>query len=380
MALNKLKSETLQILKNISIKDNVVYLNSGELDRKQYTDVNEALCRLLGEWNAKVGGHVFEYDPTDAIQEMNDSGILPEKNPLAFFPTPQDIIDTMFAYVDIDVLKYREDKLRALEPSAGRAAIALKLKEALPLAKIDTVELNEINQSILKNHGFDPFCGSFLDFNTSYEKTYDLILMNPPFSYTGDVYAYITHIEHAFKMLDKWGTLIAVAPTGFLHNSNKKLDAFRDWLFVNCDGLEIIDKGAFKESGTMVETCVINLTKDNWRSKPYQGYANYFVWHLMLCTDCNVGTHRLFEKHGPRKDFQKMVNEAIEKCEEPSINTVFPRCYNDLYLEAFKKLYKDDFEEEIEDKNEVEEVEEFIAVVQECIYEEASLGGLFAVA
>jgi len=374
MASNRLKPETIQILKNISIRDNVVYLNSGELERKLYSNVDEALKRLLGEWNATVRGHVFEYDPTDAIQEMIDSGILPEKNPLAFFPTPQEVIDVMFAQADIEVLGYR-DKLRVLEPSAGKAAIALKAKEALPQAQIDTVELNEINLAILKNYGFDPFCGSFLDFNTTYEQKYDLILMNPPFSYTGDAYAYITHIEHAYKMLDKWGTLIAIAPTGFLYNSNKKLDTFRDWVYANSDGLEMIDKWAFKESGTMVETCVINLTKDNWRSQPHQGHANYFVWHLLLCTECNVGTHELLKKYGPRSEFQKVVDIAIKECENPAINTVFPRCYNELYKEAFKKLYKEDFEEE-----DVEEIEESIEIEIEQLREEVSLGGLFAVA
>lgn len=339
----KLTDETIAILKSCKIENNIVYLQCGQIEKILYKEVNEALTTLFGVWNSKQGGHVFDYNPKIAINELISSRELPEKNPLAFFPTPLKIIDEMLYLCESELsyLEFKAEAARCLEPSAGQAKIAKKLREVLPLATIDTVELDPINQSYLKAEGFDPFCGSFLDFNTDYKLKYHLIVMNPPFSYKGDAFAYITHIMHAYKMLEREGTLIAIAPTSFLHNSDKKSTLFREIVFANNQDFIILEEGAFKESNTMVQTCIIHMRENPWKTKPHQGYINYHVWHFHLHANCNYDLYGAFEKANLYPDFDEIARDILQQ--KAKENTFFPETYFKEYAKTLKQDYDNEY-------------------------------------
>ncbi|MHB8744251.1 MAG: DNA methyltransferase family protein [Sulfuricaulis sp.] len=269
---------------------------TGQLDSKLYGRIKEVLVRLGGDW--KRGAFHFQMDPAPLIDSVLTLGVMPDKNPSAFFPTPRAVIAEMLMQEDIaERLQLRGALLeenpglvlpyRILEPNAGQGAIADELRALPGNHVIDLVEACEINVQVLRSKGYNPFAGRFEDFNTDGAKIYDLCIMNPPFSLNYDKKAYITHILRAYDMLDEGGILIAVAPTSFLSNTGSREQAFYDLIADNAGG-SIIDLPArsFLESGTSIGTCLITLhrTKTNWKNSPYSGQPNYFEWLFWITT------------------------------------------------------------------------------------------------
>jgi ubiquinone/menaquinone biosynthesis C-methylase UbiE len=87
--------------------------------------------------------------------------------------------------------------------------------------------------------------------------TFDAVIMNPPFEKQLD----ITHVLHAFRFLKPGGTLAAIMSASILWRSNKKTVQFRE--FLDSIGADVAENAAdaFKESGTLVRTITISLTK-----------------------------------------------------------------------------------------------------------------------
>lgn len=82
---------------------------------------------------------------------------------------------------------------------------------------------------------------------------FDRIIMNPPFSNSQDA----KHILHAYSLLKDGGTLVSVASSSIQTREGKVYDELRElpieWFEVN--------SGAFKESGTMVNTVILRIIK-----------------------------------------------------------------------------------------------------------------------
>ena len=262
-----------------------------QVDQKTYRSIDNVLKRIGGKWDSRKKKHFFKYNPLPLIQDYLDSGILPEKNPTAFFPTPPVALDAMWDRVDKSWFDYKANEtdtgIRILEPSAGIGAIADFVKGKGENVHVDTVEILPANQLVLKSKGYKPFCGSFLDFPIpeNEEEKYHLIVMNPPFSYKGDKYAYITHIQHAMKMLHPMGELIAIVPTGWAINKTKKEESFRNMLAEFGDGtMDTLPPGTFKDSGTNVKTNVIRLSNDeeSWRANPIRDCSSWHVFNFYL--------------------------------------------------------------------------------------------------
>lgn len=386
----KLSTEAISVLSNIVCHGNIAKITIPDLERGLYEEVNETLNRLMGKWDRSKGGHVFNYEPEAAIRSVVHLGFMPEKNPTAFFPTPKKLVDDMFNNLeDIHYFDYRSSEygIRVLEPSAGQGAIAKEIRSRFPTAKIDTVEFLDINQEVLKEEGFEPFCGSFLDFNTDYKIKYDLIMMNPPFSVEGDKLAFATHIEHAYKMLAEYGELVAIAPTGWIHASDKRSIAFKEWVGRGAD-YEIIEKGAFKESGTMVETCIIRKAHSPWKLKPKEGFENHYVFDFQLTVHCSYDLESHIDKNGHSdSSLDRYVDRVLEE-NNKRYGNMFPEIFRDSYRKVVRDMCNEIFEErryqnpDIEN-DEDEEVVEPIAVIEEESKEklpsdDTHFGGLFA--
>jgi Methyltransferase small domain len=199
------------------------------------------------------------------------------------------------------LLRWKEGTVRILEPSAGQGAIVDGIKAAMQeLSRcddeaidytLDLVEIDPLQCRILNYKGYEVQETDFLTYQP--RKSYDLIIMNPPFAVTGDKQAYMTHIYHAWEMLKPQGQLIAITPTGFLYSTDKRSTEFLKFVAVNgTHGKN--GKGRFKASGTGIDSCTIVLTKsDNcWRSKPREGARslNWHVWCLLLHFDNDEGS------------------------------------------------------------------------------------------
>lgn len=134
--------------------------------------------------------------------------------------TPPDVAIEM---VKLAELKYYHS---VLEPSAGTGAlVAAIFNSGHPEANVSICEMNDKNRKILLG-----VFGEILkekDFlRLGNQKTYDRIIMNPPFKGFSDV----THILKAYSLLKPDGKLVALIYKDFETNNASTYQDFRTWL------------------------------------------------------------------------------------------------------------------------------------------------------
>lgn len=254
----KIRNEILNILDKCTVEGNTVYLTCGQLDHKTYEEVNKCLENIGGQWNRKAKGHIFDSDPAELLDSLILTGETTDlKKQYQFFPTPREIGDLMCDMAEIN------ESCRVLEPSAGNGLLVDAILERHPQS-IYMVEFNPEMIKQLKHYCVEGTTtmvleqGDFLTLGLAEKIVIDRIIMNPPFSKQQD----IDHILHAFELLKPGGILVSVVSEGPFFRENRKSVEFREWL--DEVGAEIIDNdaGAFKESGTMVKTRIIKITKE----------------------------------------------------------------------------------------------------------------------
>lgn len=242
----KIEKDILNILDKCKVEGNILYLPEIQLDRSTYESVNKVLVNIGGKWNRKAKGHIFSENPTDLVENLILVGEVSDmKKEFQYFPTPKTIAEKMIEMAAI----MPNDRL--LEPSAGQGAIAELFPKENPCV---VIELNERNSKVLRDKGFGVHTKDFLEVN---DMVVDKIIMNPPFSKQQD----ITHILHAFDVLNEGGTLVSIVSESSFFRENKKSIEFREFLARN--NAEIIDlpEGTFKESGTMIKTRIVKIKK-----------------------------------------------------------------------------------------------------------------------
>lgn len=247
----RLESKILQILDNATITGNVVKLNCGQLDRDTYLAVNKALEYIGGKWNRKLGGHVFQSDPTNLLEQVILSGSVdkPETNKLEYFPTPKKIVEKMLELADI------KSGMEVLEPSAGQGAIVDEIWSQKLNCNITIIELESVNRLILEKKGYHIHGDNFLTFY-GLKTNYDRIVMNPPFGKQAD----IDHVLHAYTLLKEGGRLVSVMSAGVTFRDNNKTKKFRE-LVEDHGFIRELPEDSFKESGTGVNTVLVVLNK-----------------------------------------------------------------------------------------------------------------------
>lgn len=312
-----LSDTTLRVLNECKVNsDSFTVTIQGDLGRALYEDVNEVLTRLGGKWNKKAKAHLFPYDPAPLVNAVIDSRQMPPKNPTAFFPTPKPIVDSM---IEISRL-WNNSCARILEPSAGTGAIAEAIREHAPDATLHVCEFLDVNRSVLASKGFQIVANDFMEYQP--DEPYDYILMNPPFSLDGDKYAYVTHIMRAWELLADHGQLVAIVPPGWIDAcKNTKLNQFADFV---CDYLDFteIGAGAFKESGTMVNTYIIHGQKDSepWTRKKYNGWNSYHAWHMSLWLDNDYKLYTAIQQCKTREEFDALCASAVRDMRRQAIS------------------------------------------------------------
>ena len=169
-----------------------------------------------------------------------------------FYPTPEHFAKEILKNVDW----YQVGTI--LEPSAGKGDLLGPVKSWFKdkyrsEPDIDCIESDTNLQHILRGEGYRVVYNDFLSFNTY--KTYDLILMNPPFS-NGD-----KHLLKALDMQKKGGSIICILNAETIKNpytnSRKELARLLDKYSATIKYYS--DMFISAERPTGVEVAVINI-------------------------------------------------------------------------------------------------------------------------
>lgn len=245
----EIKRSILDIIASCEIHDNILLLPPVQLNRTDYLAVNKVLEALGGKWNRKAGGHTFDYDPSEKIEDIILTGEYTDaKKDYQFFPTPPELAEYLCDLTEID------ETTTVLEPSCGKGNIADAAWKRNP-ARLLGIELNDDLKPLLVDKPYEVLIGQ--DFLSYSEETWDRIVMNPPFSKCQDR----THILKAYERLTPSGILVSVASSSILWRTDNRSEVFRDFLSGVHATIEELDEGAFKESGTMVRTCIVKIRK-----------------------------------------------------------------------------------------------------------------------
>jgi len=246
----KVNEMVRDILAECVVEGNVLKLPDRQLDRKTYVEVNKVLEAMGGKWNRKLKGHVYDYSPKEVLEEIVLSGEYTDtKKELQFFETPEDLAIRL-----CDMAEITPD-CSVIEPSVGKGRIADEIRKRNPKALV-CFEINNGMEMYLKYKGYDVYYRDFLEVDSD-EISADRIVMNPPFSKHQD----IEHVYKAYDCLNPGGILVSVMSTSHTFRTDKKSILFREFLEQTGAEVEFLPEGTFKESGTMVTTCVVKIRK-----------------------------------------------------------------------------------------------------------------------
>ena len=239
--------DVMQTLSNAQCDGNMLKL-VGQLDRKLYTKTNKVLEAAGGKWNRKEAAHVFSEDAADSIEQIILTGeVVIEKQEFGYFPTPLPIVQQLIGLAEL------EDRQIVLEPSAGTGNIAAELVKSN--VTVHCYELLEKNYIKLTNQGIYHSVKNCDFLAAEPEPIYDRIVMNPPFAKQAD----IKHINHAMKFLKPDGKLVSVMGASVTFMTNKLTTDFNEMVRSKGGWFEELPDGAFKESGTMVNTVIVAI-------------------------------------------------------------------------------------------------------------------------
>jgi len=239
-----------EVLQNCTVEGTTVKLPNVQLDRKIYQEVAKALELIGGKWKGgKVFGFVFLTDPTDLLEEIANGEKRNLKKEFQFFATPDKLADELVYLADIK----QHDTI--LEPSAGQGAIIKAINKVCDV-KVDCFELMNVNTIVLNKTGLN-FNLIGEDFFKHNGKSYSKIIANPPFTKNQD----IDHLKEMYECLSRGGRLVCITSESWVNGTQKKQVDFKEWLEkVEAEILDI-EKGSFKESGTMVGGKIVIINK-----------------------------------------------------------------------------------------------------------------------
>ena len=249
-----------ELLEQCTIDGMIVKLPDIQLERTLYMQVNKALQGIGGKWNRKEQGFVFQQDPSALLGRVQNGENVNLKKEFQFFATPDDLADELVSLLDLGE-KGSIPNFDILEPSAGDGALI----KAIHRAHSDTVEIFAIEKMDLNRTKLKEIPNVQLskhdDFTTLLEvfpdSRFNAIIANPPFSKNQD----IDHIRLMYDVLEDGGRMVSIASGHWKDSSNKKETAFRQWLQEVGAELTEIERGRFKESGTLVGGYIIVIDK-----------------------------------------------------------------------------------------------------------------------
>ncbi len=243
----------------------LVYLGT-ELSDREYDSIKYVVESCGGHWREQEKGFIFPMQLENAKNRINHITKVQVEERLKkarfqidnqFYQTPKWLANEMIQKAHL----HSGD--RVLEPSAGRGIIAKAVLDAADV-NIVIVEPNSENFKILdqlfahytkcemRNCTFEQYM------EHASAESFDAIIMNPPFAGGLD----IKHIMMAYNLLKPQGILLSVAGRNSLYYKRPITEKFVDFLETVDAIIEDVPFGAFQESGTLVDTCVIKIARN----------------------------------------------------------------------------------------------------------------------
>lgn len=243
----QIDTETLAILDQLSVLNDSVAIVT-QLDRKLYTKVNKVLEACGGKWDRRRKAHVFPEDPREVLDQVILTGeYRREKQELGVFYTPEAIARKAVAACGNVAGQFW------LEPQAGMGGLAKPLRAAG--ANVTCADILSKHTEELDAQGFQTWTCDFLETDPTTVLDFDGVLMNPPFGKQADA----EHFLHARKFVRPGGLVVAIMPASVTFRETGRYRTIRDAVKQNGGTIEPLPSGAFKESGTMVNTCLVVL-------------------------------------------------------------------------------------------------------------------------
>lgn len=281
-----LSAEGHAVLSRATVEPNAVVLNDPNLDRALYREVDQFLLALGGKWSRSHKCHQFPGGTDGVLAAIHAGEALDRLRTFEQFYTPEDLALRMIELAGEVVLF--DPGVHVLEPSAGTGALiweplrrcanvtAIEIdRDNLPaLLKIDR-EVPGVLRGVLRvaTEDFmhwDPTGPGTLWNVASFEDAHaaqhlgpiDVVLMNPPFSRGQDV----AHVRRALGFLRPGGVLVAITSHHWTFAQDRASQEFRWWFAARGGEVWNLPSGAFKQSGTGVETRMIRIVKPGART------------------------------------------------------------------------------------------------------------------
>lgn len=241
--------EIKEDLRALEVDDNIVRLPKEQLN--DYAGLKKLLIKATGKY--KRNTFEFPMPAGPIISTLLNGKIIDFKKEFQFFATPENVAEEMMN----EVLGYPD---RILEPSAGHGALIDALLNIRPNSTVHALELSELNYEVLRDK-YDYFNqvkvaqGDFLELTDKHE--YDLIIANPPFSKNQD----IDHVYKMYDLLAPGGRIITIMSTSWTFGQQHKQKQFREWIEEVGATVRSNENGAFKSSGTMVNSVMVTIDK-----------------------------------------------------------------------------------------------------------------------
>lgn len=237
----KINADVIAVLAKAEVDGSTLKITE-QLSRELYLKVVKVLKAIGGKWQSAKKCHVFENDVEDILQSIILTGEYTDaKTAFQYFPTPDDLAQQL-----VEDAELRGDE-SCLEPSAGRGAIAKYLPDC------DCIELDPQNRKFLIDRGFCVIAEDFMTFEP--RKNYDVIVMNPPFCKQQD----IAHVTKAIGIVKR--CVIAIMSASVMWRTDRRSEEFRALVGSLGGTIEPLPEKAFKESGTLVNTCKVIVKK-----------------------------------------------------------------------------------------------------------------------
>lgn len=180
-------------------------------DNKQAVREAEAILEAIGGVKQPGGYFQFDYHPDPVVKGILTSGCIPDKQSHQFYPTPLALAEIAVVLADI------RDTDRCLEPSAGTGGLA----DLMPKDRTTCVEVSKLHAAVLEAKGFHVVLNDFLDTPVHWERRFEKVVMNPPFSEG----RWQAHVQAASRLLAPGGRLVAILPSG----SRKIVESWEVW-------------------------------------------------------------------------------------------------------------------------------------------------------
>lgn len=223
---------------------------SKQLDKSDYAKVDKILNALGGKWDRRSRRHVFtDKDPGDEIANYIQTGRLEPVEKFDFFPTPVEMARQAASAAML------EPGMLVLDPEVGTDRLATACAEYVGVANVICYEIQAKYCDLMIAQGFKVERADFMEIAP--EPIFDACVLNPPFRKQQD----IDHVMHAYRFLKPGGRISAIMSLGVTFRSNLKSVRFREFLDAHQAVIKHNRAGAFKESGTMVQTISVVFQK-----------------------------------------------------------------------------------------------------------------------